>query len=137
MCVTTRKIRSAVHRLDLHSLGQQSQLLMWMLQTLPPAQLTTFGLQTRPLCAALCRQVSAHGTAHEGGTRLPGTCKSSPFFPQTAQSRSSLCCCVFSLRKQVLQKGWVRFSERVPLFWNGRCCEDPGSESPQEHRFPT
>lgn len=61
-----RRMHSGVHWLELHSLGQQSQLLMFMLQTPTfrkrascPALLTMFRLQTLPLYAALHRQASA------------------------------------------------------------------------------
>lgn len=66
VCVTMRKLHSGVHWPDRHSLGQQSQLLMFMLQTHTfrkrascPALLTTFRLQTLPLHAARRRHASA------------------------------------------------------------------------------
>lgn len=61
-----RKSHSGILWLDLHSLGQQSQLLMFMLQTPTfrrqvscTALLTTFSLQTLPLFTAFLRQASA------------------------------------------------------------------------------
>lgn len=61
-----RKSRSGILWLGLHSLGQQSQLLMFMLQTPTfrrqvscTALLTTFSLQTLPLFTAFLRQASA------------------------------------------------------------------------------